>query len=128
MKKSLICFGIALMTFSNFAMAENPANHKESIEIINGRSVTPLCTAISKGDIAIVRKFIEYGANVNEKSNGMTPLMIAARYNNVEIIKLLLDNGADLYAKNENNFTALKFAQLSNASEAVEYLSSRMKK
>ena len=52
----------------------------------------------------------------------MTPLMYAARYNNVEIMKLLIDSGADLKAKNENGFTALKFAQLSNATDAIAYL------
>src|SRR5690606_20528228 len=127
MKKSLICLGIAIMTFGNVAIAGTAVGHYETAEMFIARGGTPLCTAISKGDVDVVRKFIEYGANVNEKSNGMTPLMVAARYNNVEIIQLLLDNGADLYARNENKFTALKFAELSNASEAITYLSSRMK-
>ncbi|HEX8563309.1 MAG TPA: ankyrin repeat domain-containing protein [Flavobacterium sp.] len=126
MKKSLVFLGLALVLSTSAAVAD-PQNGGET----NPQNVattlfvgTPLCTAISKGDVAVVRKFIEYGANVNEKSNGMTPLMVAARYNNVEIIKLLVENGANVDAKNENGFTALKFAQLSNAADASAYLTS----
>mgnify|MGYP006191513899 CR=1 FL=1 len=52
----------------------------------------------------------------------MTPLMIAARYNRVEIIKLLIASGARTYEKNEKGYTALKYAELSNASEAIALL------
>ena len=126
MKKSVVLLGIALVSFSSVAMAGSAITSETSKKeiVLAYATVTPLCTAISKGDINIVRKFIEYGANVNEKSNGLTPLMIAARYNKVEIIKLLIENGADLRAENENGFTALKFAQLSNANEAATYLAS----
>ncbi|MFC6877000.1 ankyrin repeat domain-containing protein [Flavobacterium myungsuense] len=65
------------------------------------------------------KKFVEYGADLNEKSNGMTPLMVAARYNKVEIIKFLLEHGADRISKDEKGFTALKYAELSSVKEAV---------
>ena len=48
--------------------------------------------------------------------------MLAARYNKVEIIKVLLDKGAKLDAKDERGFTALKYAELSNANEAIALL------
>lgn len=126
MKKSIVLLGIALVALSNPTIAANA--QLEKYEVVTFKDATPLCTAISKGDILIVRKFIEYGANVNEKSNGMTPLMIAARYNNVEILKLLIENGAKVDIQNENGFTALKFAQLSNATEAATFLSGYLKK
>jgi len=85
-------------------------------------NATPLAAAIAKGDIEAVKKFIEYGADVNEKSNGMTPLMIAARYNQVAIIKLLLEKGADAKTVNDNGLTALKYAKMSNAQEAADAL------
>ena len=85
---------------------------------------TPLCIAIQKGEIDLVKKLIEYGADVNEKSFGMTPLMVAARYNKVEIIKILLEKGAKQNEKNEKGFTALKYAQLSYAKEAESFLKS----
>jgi ankyrin repeat protein len=78
--------------------------------------------AICKGDVATVKKLLEYGANVDEKSNGLTPLMIAARYNQVEIISLLLEKGADVKAKDEKGITALKYAEASNAKDAAVVL------
>jgi len=128
MKKSLVCLGIAVMSFSNVAVASNFDPAIEKMELLTVRGVTPLCTAISKGDVAAVRTFLQYGINVNERSNGLTPLMIAARYNNVEIIQLLLDHGADIKATNDDAFTALKIAELSKATDAVALLKSKMGK
>ena len=123
MKNSVIILGVALVAFANVSMA---ANHTSSvvnpkIEVSHNFSA-PLHVAVSKGDVEVVKKFIAYGADVNEKSEDMTPLMIAARYNKVEIIKVLLENGARSYDKNEQGFTALKYAQLSNATEAIAIL------
>jgi len=123
MKKSIVYLGVALVAFTNVALANNFNSVPDNKNVVSFYdSVTPLCTAICKGDIDVVRKFIEYGADVNEKSNGMTPLMIAARYNKVEIIKILIANGAHLEEKDENGFTALKYAELSNAAASVQFL------
>jgi ankyrin repeat protein len=122
MKKSIIYLGAFLIAFSNvsFASNDNPTN-TFNLGSRYGDS-TPLCVAISKGEVEIVKKFIEYGADINEKSNGMTPLMVAARYNNVEIIKLLIAKGANTKQKDEKGFTALKYAELSNATDAIAAL------
>jgi len=127
MKKTIIYLGLALVAFTNVTMASNVETTPKFELVKEFRSITPLGTAISKGDVETARKFIEYGANINEKSNGMTPLMIAARYNNVEIIKMLLDKGADVKAKCEKGFTALKYAEHSNATEAAALLRSTAK-
>jgi ankyrin repeat protein len=120
MKKSIIYLGIAWIAMSNVSFA---TNNKVVVNpqsfISNHVAPTPLCLAISKGEFELVKKFIEYGADVNEKSNGMTPLMVAARYNKVEIIKFLLEKGANSKEKDSNGFTALRYAELSNAKEAV---------
>jgi uncharacterized protein len=123
MKKSIIILGVALVAFTNVSMAFNhmPVTTEKN-SFIKNYDATPLNVAISKGDVQIVAKFIEYGANVNEKSDDMSPLMVAARYNKVEIIKILLANGARPNDKNEKGFTALKYAQLSNATEAIAIL------
>lgn len=123
MKKSIVYLGVALLAFTNVSLASNSnSSTAAKIVITTYDGVTPLGTAVSKGDIEAVKKFIEYGADVNEKSNGMSPLMMAARYNKVEIIKILLSNGANLNAKDEKGFTALKHAELSNAKDAVQVL------
>jgi uncharacterized protein len=123
MKKSIVYLGVALVAFANVSFASdlNSFNGTKNLEVYEPL-VTPLGVAISKGDVESVRKFVEYGADVNELSNGLSPLMIAARYNRTEIITFLLSKGAKLKQKDDNGFTALKHAELSNAKEAIELL------
>ncbi|AWI26304.1 ankyrin repeat domain-containing protein [Flavobacterium pallidum] len=128
MKKSIIYLGMALLSLSNVTMASESKTAVKSGFETTTYTGSPLCLAIAKGDFEVVKKFIEYGASVNETSNGMTPLMFAARYNQVEILKLLVEKGADLKAKDANGFTALKYAENSNATAAAEYLKSIAKK
>lgn len=129
MKKSILYLSIAFLSFVNVSFANE--NSQKNSTVSNSVSLldpTPLCTAISKGETEIVKKFVEYGADVNEKSNGMTPLMIAARYNNVEIVAYLISKGAELNQKSENGFTALKWAEAAKATEVIELLSKASKK
>ncbi|WP_291129395.1 ankyrin repeat domain-containing protein [Flavobacterium sp. UBA7682] len=121
MKKTIFFAGLALVAFTNVALATNVSTTHFPTEVTM-YEVTPLCNAIVKGDLATVKKFIEYGSDVNESVNGTTPLMLAARYNKVEIIKLLLEKGAKLDTKDERGYTALKYAEFSNANEAVALL------
>ena len=123
MKKTIIYLGITLMAFSSLSFASNTnvIGNQRALNNFN-ESPAPLSVAISKGEIETVKKFIEYGADVNEKSNGVTPLMLAARYNKVEILKLLVSNGAKLNEKDEKGYTAMKYAEVSNAVDAVQYL------
>lgn len=122
MKKSVIYLGLALVTFGNVAMASNKIATANNPVEYTGYAANPLNVAISKGDLETVKKFIEYGADVNQMSEDLTPLMIAARYNKCEIIKVLLANGAKPNTKNDRGYTALKYAELSNASEAAALL------
>lgn len=125
MKKSIIYLGMALVAFVDVSLASNENTLGiQKITCTNYVTTTPLCLAISKGDIELTKKFIEYGADVNEKSNGMTPLMYAARYNKVEIMKILLKNGANPKTKDNQGFNALEHAKLSNAIEAITFLKS----
>ena len=123
MKKSIVYLGVALVAFTNVSLDSNVnLLSKDRISMYTYYGVSPLCATISKGDVETVKKFIEYGADVNEKSNGVTPLMLAARYNKVEILKLLVSNGAKLNEKDEKGYTAMKYAEVSNAVDAVQYL------
>ncbi len=83
---------------------------------------SPFCMAIVKGDLETVKKLIEFGSDVNQKSDGMTPLMYAARYNRADIIKLLVKNGANIKTKDSKGYTAMKFAKQSNAKDAIALL------
>jgi ankyrin repeat protein len=123
MKKSIVYLGLALIAFTNVSLASTSTSFSnEKQEFLTYNTPSPLDIAISKGDIESVKKFIEYGVDVNELSNGLSPLMLAARYNKVEIMKILIANGARINAKSENGLTALKYAKLSNATEAFLYL------
>ncbi len=121
MKKTIVTLGVALCTLTASAFASTPSNPNHNHYAL--KVATPLGTAIIKGELDIVKKFVEYGADVNEMSNGMTPLMIAARYNRVEIINFLLENGANPKIKTETGWTALRYAELSKAEDAVAILS-----
>jgi ankyrin repeat protein len=106
MKKTIIYLGLALLAFSNVTMASQASPVSKFGLVREYRNNTPLAIAIQKGDVETVKKFIEYGTDVNEKSNGMTPLMIAARYNRADIIRLLLEKGANVKASDEKGLTA----------------------
>jgi hypothetical protein len=125
MKKTIIYLGITLMAFSSLSFASN-TNSIGNQKTLNFFIVspTPLIVAISKGEIETVKQFIESGTKVNKKLNGLTPLMYAARYNKVEIIKYLLQKGADRDIKDSQGFTALNYAELSNAYDAIAVLKS----
>lgn len=123
MKKSIICLGICLLTLSNvtIASAENlPVAKNQTFSAYE--TTTPLCVAISKRENELAKKLIEYGASFTEKSNGMTPLMVAARYNNTEMLRYLIEKGVRISERDEKGFTALKYAELSGAKDAIAIL------
>ena len=125
MKKTAVIIALAL----GFSIATAYATTSSETTTINVSELTkstvnPFCISIVKGDIETVKKLIELGTNVNEKSNGLTPAMYAAKFNRVDILKLLVENGAKLDVKSEKGFTAEKYAQLSNANDALAYLKS----
>lgn len=120
MKKTIVTLGLVLAGLTNTTFAStNVVAAKTETVTFNG---TPLCMAIMKGDTETVKKFIEYGADVNETSNGLTPLMMAARFNKAEIVTLLLAKGAKIDTKDERGLTAMKYAELSKANEAIAAL------
>lgn len=89
---------------------------------IENADISSFCKAIVKGDYDTVKSLIELGEDVNQKALGMTPAMFAARYNRVEILKLLIEKGADLNLRSDRGYSAKKYAELSNATDALGVL------
>jgi len=60
----------------------------------------PLGTAVSRGDIKIVKLVIEAGADVRARNrNGNSALCQAIKFQRVDLIRLLLDHGADIFSE-----------------------------
>lgn len=128
MKKTIIIVALALIscvTFAHNSYEVNPENVSTEVNWEKNTDLSSFCKAIMKGNLEMVKQLIEIGEDVNAKSLGKTPAMYAARYNKVEVLKLLVAKGADLSIKSDGDrYTAKKFAELSNAKEALAYLNS----
>ena len=98
------------------------------IEMESPDDISAFCKAVMQGDVETVKKFIELGEDVNQKSLGKAPIHYAARYNKADVLQVLIDNGADVKKRCDGGMTAIKYAKLSNATEAQAVLEAAMKK
>lgn len=123
MKKTAVIIALALGVVLAPVNATNDlVTITNSKTIVTNAKVNAFCMSIVKGDMDTVKKLIDLGTDVNQKSNGMTPLQYAAKYNRVKIIKLLVEHGASLSVKSSKGLTAMKYAKLSNAKDAMTVL------
>ncbi|MCM4164190.1 MULTISPECIES: ankyrin repeat domain-containing protein [unclassified Arenibacter] len=131
MRKTILTVAIALLCMVTGVRAESNNNMytlSESVLMAKPAELNSFCKAIVKGDLATVKRLIELGEDVNQKSLGKTPAIYAARYNKVEILELLIANGANLKIKCDNGRSVQKHAELSNATEALEVIKAHLKK
>lgn len=67
-----------------------------------------LIEAIRSGDIAVVRRALADGADVNQRdADDITPLMAAAHLGRPDLVQLLLDQRAEINARDAHGRTAL---------------------
>lgn len=121
MKKSILTLSIVAITMGSNLMANattQPSSVLNNEQFINV-DISSFCKAVMQGDVSTVKRLIDLGEDVNQKSLGMTPAMFAARYYKVEVLSLLIKKGADLTMKSDQGFTVKKYAELSNAEEAL---------
>ncbi len=88
-----------------------PLLHERLLPVEYG--ITPLCMAVRKSQVAIVRELLARGAAVDAVAeNGSTPLMFAAQAGHLELVDLLLGMGGDPNWINEKMFSmsVLEFA------------------
>lgn len=123
MKRTIVITTLALGLSIATLNASTSVEKSNLLEIVKpAPAVSPFCMSIVKGDIETVKKLIDLGVDINEKSNGLTPAMYAAKFNQTEILKLLVLKGANLKLKSDDGYKAIKYAQLSNAKESLAYL------
>ena len=89
--------------------------------------VTPLMMAVIAEDLAMIKVFVEHGADVNAKrSDDMSVLQIAIFSNNAEIIEYLISKGANpheiLSNEDDSYMTLLMMASYHGCLESVKIL------
>lgn len=125
MRKTVLSMVMALFTLGAVTANEKVSNDNtlNTVMVDDLEAINSFCKAIVQGDIDTVRKLIALGEDVNRKSLGKTPAIFAARYNRAEILKVLVLNGANLKIKCEQQgFDAKKYAEMSNAKEALQVI------
>lgn len=124
MRKVCITLSMVALTFTATAKANNTKDLvlANQIELVSKVNLSSFCKAVMQGDIETVKRLIDLGEDVNQKSLGMTPAMFAARYNKVAVLEILINSGADLKMQSSQGHTAKRYAELSNAVEALELI------
>tara|TARA_R100001086_G_scaffold183573_1_gene102402 strand:+ start:143 stop:574 length:432 start_codon:yes stop_codon:yes gene_type:complete len=124
MKKVILTLSMVALTMgSTILAADKTSNVADSnTTLVKRVNISSFCKAVIKGDLETVKRLIDLGEDVNQKSLGMTPAMFAARYNKVDVLEILIDNGADLNLKSNQGYTAKRYAELSNATDVLELI------
>ncbi len=93
---------------------------RTNIDLRNAADETPLMMAALKGHLALARRLIERGADVNKP--GWAPLHYAATGGQIPLIQLLLDQHAYIDAESPNGTTPLMMAAQYGTTAAVKAL------
>jgi len=87
----------------------------------NGKSA--LMVASKQGKLALTKRMVGLGANVNELTQtGGTPLMFAVLGNHVELARWLHQAGANINAKGSNGWSAATIAGAKGQTEMLRWL------
>ena len=124
MKKTIVIIAsLGILSVSGAYANTNLKGDTDSVKVsLVNDNISSLCKAAMQGDVEKVRSLIATGESVNEKSLGMTPAMFAARYNKAEVLQMLIDHGANLKIRSNQGFSVKKYAELSNATDALAVL------
>jgi ankyrin repeat protein len=93
---------------------------KTNVEFRTAKDESPLMMAALKGQLELVKKLVDRGADVNK--TGWTPLHYAATGGHLEIMRVLLDRYAYIDAESPNGTTPLMMAAQYGSAAAVKLL------
>lgn len=90
---------------------------------VNKPGWAPLHYAATHGHLAVMTLLLDNDAYIDAASpNGTTPLMMAAHYGTPAAVKLLLEAGADPMLRNDQDLSAIDFAQRANRADSAEII------
>ncbi|MCJ0763313.1 ankyrin repeat domain-containing protein [Variovorax terrae] len=90
---------------------------------VNKTGWAPLHYAATNSHLDVMRLLLDNSAYIDAASpNGTTPLMMAAFYGSASAVKLLLEEGADPLLKNQQDLSAIDFAQRANRKESADII------
>ena len=81
-----------------------------------------LIEAAATGDVAVVQRMLDAGADPNGRARGMTPLIRALLHRQLGAAVLLIDRGADLDLRSRTGGTLLHIAAFRGPAEMVQLL------
>ncbi|MBP5426882.1 MAG: ankyrin repeat domain-containing protein [Clostridiales bacterium] len=118
------CIDGDVKTLEKLIEKEKLAGNEDCVNEVNEKGKTPLILACLHGNIEVVDKLIELGADINriERVNGWTPLYAACVCGRVDIVKRLLENGANVNKGINNGFTPLQVVCWHRKVEIVDVL------
>lgn len=105
------------------AVIKNQQELIAAFEGVKGVKETQMIVAASVGNISILRKMIEEGADVNYKdTDGWSALSEATLAGQLEVLRLLIDSHVDVNLKHQQGWTALMVAAQKNQIQAAQLL------
>lgn len=106
-----------VLSLSFNALAAKKLTDDESVEFTD---------AIGKGDMKVIKKYMNAGVDVNAGYFAWPPLLMAAAKGQLEAVKYFAEKGADLdYAHPMTRWTAFHHAAYDGNAEMVKFLAAK---
>lgn len=117
MKLIKTMLAVLALGFSINAMAATALTDDQSVEFTD---------AIGKGDMKVVKKYMESGVDVNAGYFAWTPIIMAAAKGQFEAVKYFAEHGANLdYVHPMTKWTAFMHAAYDGNEKIVKYLAEK---
>lgn len=117
MKFIKVLLAVLVLGFSMNTLAATQLTDDQSVEFTD---------ALGKGNMKVVKKYIESGVDVNATYFAWSPIQMAATKGQFEAVKYLTEHGADLnYQHPMTKMTAFHLAAYDGHEDIVKYLAAK---